>query len=276
MSTKPPPGAYVPLPGATEFGSHPCDNFVLAHFKRARVYFSRRRIDPVNPRRGRRRRGCWVEPRKWRNGRMMPACDPEVVRADQRGNGCIQGKPWLRGKAVRQAGKRGTGRFRRANCFRNGGATPDSVPHAALQRKRQERLLITTKIQAHGRGRCGRNPNRKDPTNWNHSGKRCGQAGAVQQGSKRNEISRPGHHAATERCKRRAPRRPIVDACRSLLIPSSDGLGRARPAGPAIVNACRSLLIPRRHFGAAGGAGVFAFGAGRFLPLAGSVGSSCA
>src|ERR1051326_9038978 len=95
-------------------------------------------------------------------------------------------------------------------------------------------------------------------------------------GAKEMKISRLGHHAATERCKRRAPRRPIVEACRSLLIPSSDGLGRARPAGPAIVNACRSLLIPRRHFGAAGGAGVFAFWAGRFLPLAGSVGSSCA
>ena len=45
---------------------------------------------------------------------------------------------------------------------------------------------------------------------------------------------------------------------------------------PAIVNACRSLLIPRRHLGAAGGAAVFALGAGRFLPLAGPVGSSCA
>jgi hypothetical protein len=42
------------------------------------------------------------------------------------------------------------------------------------------------------------------------------------------------------------------------------------------VDACRSLLIPRAHFGAAGGAAVFALGAGRFLPLAGPTGSSCA
>jgi hypothetical protein len=43
--------------------------------------------------------------------------------------------------------------------------------------------------------------------------------------------------------------------------------------------ACRSLLIPRFHFGAAGSAGaaeVFRLAAGRFLPLAGAVGSSCA
>src|SRR5262249_2993221 len=54
--------------------------------------------------------------------------------------------------------------------------------------------------------------------------------------------------------------------------------GAARPAGlvgPAISNACRSLLIPLAHFGG-GGAWVFAFGAGRFLPLVGAVGSSCA
>ena len=50
----------------------------------------------------------------------------------------------------------------------------------------------------------------------------------------------------------------------------------ARRGNDGEADACRSLLIPRAHFGAAGGAAVLAFGAGRFLPLAGPTGSSCA
>src|ERR1043166_2624607 len=128
--------------------------------------------------------------------------------------------------------------FGRAATRREGGAL-----RVAVQRKTREGLLITTKIQARGRRRCGRNADRKDRSAWNHWQKRreesrCGAAYGADEGKYQGE----------DQMRIKQAQDPIEPAARAALA-------------PAIVNACRSLLIPRRHLGAAGGAAVFALGA---------------
>jgi hypothetical protein len=72
-----------------------------------------------------------------------------------------------------------------------------------------------------------------------------------------------------------------IRACIFLFFLGANAVGSHRVCGAAWPRLAGSLLSPRVHFGAAagaagGGAGVLGFTAGRFLPLAGAVGSSCA
>src|ERR1051326_2643713 len=82
----------------------------------------------------------------------MAAFCLEIIRADQRGN--ARGK--LKTMAARKGDEPAPERFGRGKVQENGGVTLGGVGPVAMQRKRRERLLITTKLRARGEGQCGK------------------------------------------------------------------------------------------------------------------------
>ena len=82
----------------------------------------------------------------------MAAFCLEIIRADQRGN--ARGK--LKTMAARKGDEPAPERFGRGKVQENGAVTLGGVGPAAMQRRRRKRLLIITKMQARGRGQCGR------------------------------------------------------------------------------------------------------------------------
>jgi hypothetical protein len=131
----------------------------------------------------------------------------------------------------------------------------------AVQRKRRERLIITMSLQA------------RRPTALRQGLKLKGSESSESFG--KNDASKPVQRSMRRRWSENI-KSEINPTSRRNKTPWNRGAAAAHRGNDGEADACRSLLIPRTHFGAAGGAGVLALGAGRFLPLAGPIGSSCA
>ena len=184
----------------------------------------------------------------------MPACDSGLVRADQRGIPCAKLKTMAAREAHETGGKAGAASVRHENIRPKSEATRgrraarcDAAKKAGGLVNNNENTSARPRAMRQERGpeRSARLESLAKATRRS----RCGAAKAA------NEVKISTAGSSEDQARTR-----------------SHGIEPRRP----IVNARKSLLIPRRHLGAAGGAAVFAFGAGRFLPLAGPVGSSCA